>query len=220
MRLFITCRLFFLMSIVLLPSCTLSGLNNLDSSFSEPIIQSTDAVGDIEIKMQPVDVWDEKGSGNIKAYNVNEKPYFFRLKDVKITDQAWVRVGLYWQTKLNKVALPIVILGPPVSIKKIQFVLDKNKRITPKKLKTFSFTPVEKLFDKNLSSDSFEISKNNLKQIVEAKNITLIVSTTRGNLVVNLAVVTSDDEKTLQNSVKYLFTDFYNRMSAVLSQNG
>lgn len=204
-------------AILLSHSCSLGSLGGV--SIADPSIrQNSNETGDVELIIDPINAWDEKGAGQEKLYTVNGKELHFRLKDVSFTDKAWIRVGLFWHSRAKKVMVPVVALGPPVKIKKIQFIIDGSRRISPRKAKDFTYTPNKQLLDKNVSTNSFEIKLEQLKKIVEAKNVTLILATSRGNLVANLSVVTKDDERSLQKSVKYLFVDFYDQINAVLSE--
>ena len=170
--------------------------------------------GKIELLLEPIDVWNDKGAKPAEEISINDHSLYFRLRETDTFEQAWVRLGLFWHSSQEKIILPIVITGPPVTIRKVHIKADRSSA-TLKLAKNFNFAPAERAFDKKLSSAAFTISPNTLAALVKAKNGFINIVTNRGGLQVNLSVVPKLGENDLIVSAKYQFADFYRRHQAI-----
>lgn len=205
-----------------LSACSVESLSTNLSDFtntnSDGVYQISNDAGEVEIILDPIEVWEERGAAPPQSFTVDDKDIEVRLlKSGDWQDKSWVKVGLFWHSKMKKVMMPVVVLGPPVEISRIQLVFG-DSRVTPPKAKNFSFSTGKPLFGSSTaSSSSFEVRREHLRKIIKEQNPKLIIETHRGNLLVNLSV-TAMDENNLNKSLKYLFADFYAKMQQVLSK--
>lgn len=178
------------------------------------IQQNQDDEGNVELLLEPVDVWDDQGALEAEQIEVSGKTLYFRMRNKDIFENAWVRVGLFWHTKLNRIYMPVVVSGPPVEITRIRVTADESSEIL-EKATNFNFEPGKRPFDKELSSGVFTMSPSILATVTDAENFYVDVITNRGQLRVNLSAVTDRTASTLTASAKYQFAEFYRRQQAL-----
>lgn len=193
----------------------MSGLN-LGLSSPQAVTERTNDNGTLELILEPLDVWDAQGAGKLEPLAVGNEKVFFRLREVESFDRAWVRLGLYWNARLSRVHMPIVIVGgPPVRVQKVRIEADGHRE-TLELSRNFQFTPAKRMFEKDgeLHTGAVSLSPETLARIAAAREVVVTLSTNRGNLRVNLSVVTSTDTAALTASSKYQFAQFHRRMRA------
>lgn len=205
LRALIRCGLFS--AVFLLSSCVLAPVAE--------IAELADDEGNVELILEPVDVWDNGDAGDAETFTVNEQQLSFRVRSAELLDQAWVRLGLFWHSRQDNIQMPLVIVGgPPVTIRRVQIQAGRSRE-TLQPAKNFNFTAGKRPLDDVLHSGAFSITPEMLSAIAEADDVYVTILTSRGVLRVNLAVVTGSSDNQLASSAKYQFADFSRRQQAI-----
>ena len=180
--------------------------------------------GGVRLVLEPVEVWDDEGAGELQLLPVADggEEMTFRLRETDVFHPAWVRLGLYWDSRYDRVYMPAVIVGgPPVKIKQAQLRVDGRREVLHLTDK-LNFTPAgggggggllgsaQKMY-----SGVFVFTPETLARLATAKgDAHVVVSTNRGGLRVNLAIAGGDSPAALAATGKYQFAQFYRRMQA------
>lgn len=207
-----------LLAVLLLPAC--GGGAGMGGAL--PVIdEKTSEAGDSSLALDPLDVWGDGDAGNQEAHTLDgDDELIVRVREKEWLEHASVRLGLYWDSRRNaRVYLPVVIAGgPPVELRAAYFQTDGNKVPLQLAGRDFRFKPVKRMLDREdrLYSGAFILPADALGRVAGAKDVWVSLQTNRGELRVNLAVVTGRDKADLRNSGKYQFAEFYRRMQARL----
>lgn len=176
-------------------------------------VSTTDtAEGDAtQVMLEPVDIWDAEGAGEPSVANADGRELHVRKRGGALFKQAWIRLGLYWNSKRpDDIFIGAVALGPEVQIKSLQMDIDGRKvRLEP--TGDFSFVPGKRgIFDtQERHVGSFIADAEWLRSVVQARRTAAVhLETSRGVLVGDLNVVSGDNENDLRNSAKSRFAEF------------
>lgn len=199
-----------LLTAALLSGCGVSLPTPLAPSAGAPEIQrSTNDAGDVELILDPVDVWEEKGLGSPFVNKEVGDGLTFRKRPKEIFERTWVRLGLFWHSRRDDVILTAVIYQPSIKFRRLQvFTAAGTTALTP--ATDFSFTPPKGFLDRDVSSAVFSMPPSLLQDIADGET-SVAISTNRGSLRVNLSAVVGDSPTVLRQSAKYLFAAFAKR---------
>ncbi|MDM5147213.1 hypothetical protein NQX30_02320 [Candidatus Persebacteraceae bacterium Df01] len=203
-------RLLLLSAVVLLQSC-------VGGSLGEPpsIRSNSNDVGDVELVLDPVNVWYEKNTSESVQVEVDGRAFYVRKRHSGgVFEQAWAQAGLFWHSRGKKVFLTIVTFGPKVTIHEVSIWAGKNYGLLSK-ARNFQFTPgISKLDTRETSSAAFEMNSSLLQAVADAETAQMVIKTSRGNLKMGLDVMSGDTEADLRRSARYLFTSFADKVKA------
>lgn len=205
-------RFFAIVTVAFLLTGCLAALNK-----PTPLSIAEDEQGNTELIVEPLDMWDWNPALRSEQVEVEGEQLYFALRPIGPLDQAWVRGGLFWHSKMDKVMMPIVVLGPPVEMQKMYLEFDGKKQFLSKP-KDFKFTAGKRALDKHLSSGTFALTPAQLRALVESENIVLGVWTNRGILRVSPHAVPSMDAGEWKKSARYHFAQFYNKYQQLAGQ--
>ncbi|WOV91921.1 MAG: hypothetical protein R1F54_04650 [Candidatus Zeuxoniibacter abyssi] len=215
----------FLLTATLLSACgeQLSGLDlsGLSVGKADQEIKQFDGDGgDVELRLDPVDVWDDIKTEPVKV-EIDGRELYVRKRPGGTFEHAWVRMGLFWHSKTDYVYVPIVVLGPPVEIRELRVDAGPSFALL-KKAENFHFEPGSRIFDgkKEKSSAVFIMSINMLSLIASSKTARLSVKTNRGNLNVGLGVVVGNSINNLRGNAKNLIAQFKDMVEDVIKEQG
>ena len=176
--------------------------------------------GDVELRLDPVDVWEDIKTEPVKV-EIDGRELYVRKRPGGTFESAWVRMGLLWNSKTNYAYVPIVVLGPPVEIREIRVDAGPSFALL-KKAENFHFKPGSRIFDgkKEKSSAVFIMPISVLSLIASSKTARLSVKTNRGNLNVGLGVVAGDSINNLRGNAKNLIAQFKDMVEDVIKEKG
>ena len=177
-------------------------------------VSTTDtAEGDAtQVMLEPVDIWDAEGAGESSvATTLDGRELHVRKRGGALFKRAWIRLGLYWNSKRPKdIFVGAVALGPEVQIKSLQMDID-GRKVRLESTGDFSFVPGKRgIFDtQERHVGSFIANAEWLRSVVQARrSVAVHLETSRGVLVGDLNVVAGDNERDLRNSAKSRFAEF------------
>lgn len=173
---------------------------------------------DVELILDPVPVWDEVGVSPPKTFSVDGTDVSSRLREKKFLERPFARAGLFWHSRQDHAFLPLVVLGPPVTIKKVE-AETQHKKALLRKARGFQFTPAKTGLDGKISSAAFEIKLGILEALATAETAHLIVHTNRGIMRLGLDVVVEASDDALRNNARVLFARFAEQMSDYRKEN-
>ena len=178
----------------------------------EAVSTSDTAAGDAtQVMLEPVDIWDAEGAGEPSVVKSGGRELHVRKRGAALFKRAWMRLGLYWNSKRpNDIFIGAVALGPEVQIKSLQMDIDGRKvRLEP--TGDFNFVPGKRgVFDtQERHVGSFIANAEWLRSVVQARrSVAVHLETSRGVLLGDLNVVAGDNENDLRNSAKSRFAEF------------
>jgi len=173
--------------------------------------------GDVELVLDPVDLWDAKGLGKPFRADDIDKNLQFRKRNKELLERAWVRLGLFWHSRRDDIVLTAVIYQPSVTIRQMTLLVN-GKKYPVLPAQGFNFTPPKGLFDKDASAAAFSLPPTFLYEIVAGGETSFVLDTNRGTLRVNLSAVVDDSPQALRRSANYLFAEFARKQRAAATR--
>ena len=205
--------IFILSACALLSAC---GGGHLLSSGEMAEVRHRQDGGNHELIIEPVDFWDKENAAPPEAITVGGREISVRLRKIGPFERAWVRAGLFWHSKMkDNVYLPVVVANQKVKIERVQIYIDGQQAALLARAKNFQFTPAKRSFDKELVSGAFVLPIGVLEQMTTAERAEILVQTNRGDLKVDLSIVTGKTPTQLQKSGKHLFAEFVDQMGDI-----
>lgn len=172
-----------------------------------PTEASTDTLGHPQLVLEPVDVWSDAGSGALIAVDIDDEQLYFRHRPVHLFEKAWIRAGLFWHPKLRRIMVPIVVVGPPVTVSGARLrTADGVVDLSP--AKNFDFTPGARQFDRQLSATAYEIDRDQLRELAYGGDVYIELDVEGGVLEANIAATPATDNAGRRDSARYHFVQF------------
>ena len=181
-------------------------------------IQRTDDVnGGVQLVLDPVDVWSEAGLGQPFKSDEIGGNLQFRKRGKEMLERAWVRLGMFWNSRRDDIVLTAVVYQPAVTIRQMTILIN-GKKYPVLPAQGFRFSPPQGAFDKDASAAAFSMPPSFLYEIVDGGETAFVLSTNRGVLRVNLTAVVDDSPQGLRRSANYLFSEFHRKRLAATAQ--
>lgn len=180
---------------------------------AEPVAVAVDAAGKTELILEPVDVWGVDGTTASGTGTIDGKDFAFVHRPADSSEPAWVRLGLFWQSPMQHIIMPVVVLGPPAEIHALYLRTNSGREFLTR-AENFHFTPAQRTFDRSLSSAAYTLTPSQLSLLIDHPQIIIGVRTNRGVLHVSPAVVSEMGESAWRNSARYHFALFRNAHQA------
>ena len=164
-----------------------------------------------QVMLEPVDVWDDEGAGGATSAEVDGRTLQVRKRSRALFRQAWVRLGLYWNSKRpDDVFIAAVALGPEVEVRALRMEID-GRAVNLEKTGDFHFIPGKRgVFDtREKHVGSFIADVGWLREVVGSRSSAVVaLETSRGVLAGDVNVVAGDLESDLRKSAKNKFAAF------------
>lgn len=181
-----------------------------------PQVQKNEDGENVEMILHPVAVWDEQKTTPSQPVNIDGREVFVRFRKNDFLERPFVRVGLFWHSRKEKVFVPIVVLGPPVKIRAVEVRAGGNFALL-RRAENFNFTPAQSKWDGEISSAAFEMKPSMLRAIADEKTAYMRIKTNRGDLHLGLDVA-GGGEAEVRGNARYLFMQFADQMAEVKKQ--
>ena len=178
-------------------------------------IERSEKDGAVQLILHPVPVWDDKGASEPVSAKVDGRSVYVRKRRGGAFEQPWVKMGLLWNSSVEEVYIPVVVFGPPVDIRWLEFHREGGGRQKLDKARNVSFTPGVNFWERNrkMSSGVFSAPLEVLDDMVSSKVSRVAVNTNRGYLYVDLGALSGDSPSATRQNAKVLFSQF-NEMRA------
>ena len=164
-----------------------------------------------QVMLEPVDVWDNDGAGQSAAAEIDGRTLQVRKRSGALFRQAWVRLGLYWNSnRPDDVFIAAVALGPEVQVRALRMEID-GQALNLEKTGDFHFIPGKRgVFDtREKHIGSFIADLDWLRSVVESRDSAVVaLETDLGVLAGDLNIVAGDSQRDLRKSAKYKFAAF------------
>lgn len=178
-----------------------------------PAIQRNAGGGDVELILNPVPVWDETGVSPSAKVSADGREFLVRPRETGVFEPPFARAGLFWHSRLDNIFMPVVVLGPPAKIRKVEIRAGSSRALLRRAPESFKFTPAQTGKGK-ISSAVFELKPKMLRAVSASDTVHLIVSTDRGVLNLGLDVVGGDSPDDYRRNARVLFAQFAEKMAA------
>ncbi|MGI9297577.1 MAG: hypothetical protein ACR2QC_06740 [Gammaproteobacteria bacterium] len=185
-----------------------------------PAIQRNAKDGDVELILHPIAVWDETGVSPSAKISADGREFMARPRDTGFLERPFARAGLFWHSRLDHIFMPVVVLGPPAEIRKVEIHAGGNRAQLRRAPDSFKFTPAQAGGSQKISSAVFELKPRTLRAVSAADTARLIVSTNRGVLNLGLDVVGGDSPEDFRRNARILFAQFAEKMAAEKKAGG
>ena len=177
----------------------------------------------VELILHPVPVWDEFGaSSSAITIESDGGKYAARPRKTGFLEKPYARAGLFWNSRLEYVLLPIVIVGPPADIRGAEIQAGANRAILRRADDNFTFTPARQSGeDGRISSAVFQMKIKTLRAIAAADTAQIVVNTSRGVLKLGLDVAADNSSPSdYRRNARALFAQFSAKIAAEQRTNG
>lgn len=180
-----------------------------------PSIQRVASGDNVELILHPVAVWDETGAAPPVKVSADGREFMARQRTTSFLEKSFARAGLFWDSRLTHIFMPIVVLGPPVDIRRVEVFAGGNQALLRRANSNFKFAPSQSSLDKDeISSAVFEMKSGTLRAVAAADTARLVIHTNRGILNLGLDVVVGDSPDDYQRNARVLFAQFAEKMTA------
>ena len=181
------------------------------------VIERRQTQDGVELVLQPVDVWDTQKTVEHMTVFIDGAPFKARQRASGFLEKPYVRAGLFWSSRAEKVFLPVMVTGPKVDIRSVE-IRAGGDFARLRLARNFTFTPAispEEL--KKVSFAAFEMNPGTLRAIANADTARMTINTNRGALHMGLDVVGKRSEEDVSRNARVLFARFAGQMAAQMA---
>ena len=179
-----------------------------------PEIQRNAKDGDVELVLHPLSVWDEIGVSDSETIAADGREFLARRRGTSLWEKPFARAGLFWHSRVEHIFMPLVVLGPPAEIRKVE-IRAGGSRALLRRARNFEFTPARRSSDAGkVSSAVFEMKPETLRAVAASDTARLVVSTDRGILNLGLDVVAGDSADDYRRNARVAFARFAAKIAA------
>ena len=210
---------------LMLASCgdgSLSSLQNISGNISGAVkkqaIEQRQNGSEIELVLSPISVWDDSNTAEESVeVLIDKRPVKIRMRKKDFIEQPYVRIGLLWNSRLDKIYVPVVFFGDGLTdIRRMEIYTDKGFSVLGKADKDVKFNyKNSSLSGGKVFTKVFEMKPHILNSMMDSNTVKIVIKTSRGNLNLGLDIVTDASPQTVEQNARYLFTTFANRMASI-----
>lgn len=168
-----------------------------------------------ELVLRPIEVWDERRTGEPQKVEAEGREFSVRLRSAESGEYPYARVGLLWHARAENMFMPVVLLGESVDILGAE-IRAGAVRAPLEPARRFQFTPARSDDDESEPSWAvFSVPFSLLKEIAYAPRVHLIVRTDRGTINLGPDIVADESPDALRRNLRYLLAQMAERIDAI-----